>query len=71
MKIEIGKHYLTKTIGMGYYSDWIVQPIELTVKDQFLCLAVVGKDLPNARLELPFWSHELFEISPVLKELYE
>ena len=71
MKIEIGKYYLTKTES-DYYSNWIVQPINKSFNtDEYLCFIIKGKDLPDARLDLPFRSHELIELSPVMKEIYE
>jgi hypothetical protein len=70
MRIELGELYITKTSG-GYYSDWNVRPMEIKQKGEFLCRVIKGKDLPNEHFDLPFWSHELIELSPVLKELYE
>lgn len=69
MNIELGEIYITKTSG-GYYSDWIVRPLEIKQKGKFLCRVIKGKDLSND-YDLPFWSHELVALSPVLKELYE
>jgi hypothetical protein len=69
MKIELGMYYLTKTNG-AYYSDWLVRTIDRHANGDFICLIIKGKDIPSVALHLPFASHELCEISPVMQALY-
>jgi len=71
--IKLGNYYLTKTLTYDHYSGWIVMPTKEKQKREYLCYVIKGgNDLTTfEKMNMPFYDHELIELSPVTKELYE